>query len=105
MSRVPLALGWLVGRTLLTLGLLGSSVLAASLIVRWVGPDGVVGVLVAIVLAILLFVGFRRLMRFGVARRTPATHDDRLVGVPPARGDIIEGSAEELPSARGPDLT
>lgn|GEM_PF-2928672 len=89
MSRMTLALGALVGRTLVDLGLLGSSLLAASAIVRWIGPDGLVAVLGALVLAILGFIALRRLVRSDRVQGRSTSWADRLIGAPPMPDDVV----------------
>ena len=82
-SRMPLAVAALVGRTLVDVGLGGTSLLAGSAIVRWVGADGLVAILAGLVLAVVIFIGLRRLSR---SRRV--------------RGSLL---ADRRPRQRAPD--
>ena len=74
-SRMPLAVAALVGRTLVDVGLVGTSLLAGSAIVRWVGADGLVAILAGLVLAVVIFIGLRRLSRSRRVQELPV--DDR----------------------------
>ena len=89
-SRMTLALGALVGRTLVDLGLFGTSLLAASGIVRWFGFDGLLAIPGGLVLAILVFIGLRRLVGSGRFQRLSARVADRINGATPASEDIVE---------------
>ena len=87
-SRMPLAVGALVGRTLVDVGLLGTSLLAGAGIVRWIGADGLIATLAGLVLTVAIFVGLRRLGRSDRIQGLSVLAAGRVDGSPTAEDDI-----------------
>jgi hypothetical protein len=94
-SRMPLAVAALVGRTLVDVGLVGTSLLAGSAIVRWLGADGLVAILAGLVLAIVIFIGLRRLSRSRRVRGLPSLTADRVSGPPTERHQIVDQTVQK----------
>ena len=89
-SRLPLAIAAIVGQSLVVVGLVGISLLAGAGITRWVEADGLVATLAGLVLAIIIFIGLRRLSRSHRIQELSVMAADRISGPPTARDDIVE---------------
>ena len=93
-SRMPLAVAALVGRTLVDVGLVGTSLLAGSAIVRWVGAEGLVAILAGLVLTVVIFIGLR-LSRSRRVRGLPRLTADRVSGPPTERHQIVDQTVQK----------